>query len=83
MAFSHPFFIMHLPELPTIFVKGDEERKAYFTIQAKELLAAGWKIKGTEEVVEEKVEEKPAPKPKARRVTKKPVEISEPEVAEE
>ena len=44
---------MHLPELPTIFVKGDEERKAYFTIQAKELLAAGWKVKGTEEVIEE------------------------------
>jgi len=78
---------MHLPELPTIFVKGDEERKAYFTIQAKELIAAGWKIKGTEEAVEEKVEEKvekkPAPKPKARRVTKKPVEISKPEVTEE
>ncbi len=74
---------MHLPELPTIFVKGDEERKAYFTIQAKELLDAGWKIKGSEEVVEEKVEEKPAPKPKARRVAKKSVEASEPEVAEE
>ena len=74
---------MHLPELPTIFVKGDEERKAYFTIQAKELLAAGWKIKGTEEVVEEKVEEKPAPKPRARRTTKKPVEAPAPEVTEE
>ena len=74
---------MHLPELPTIFVKGDEERKAYFTIQAKELLAAVWKVKGTEEVVEEKVEEKPAPKPKARRVAKKPVETSEPEATEE
>ena len=74
---------MHLPELPTIFVKGDEERKAYFTIQAKELLAAGWKIKGDEEPVEEKVEEKPAPKTKARRVAKKPVETSEPEVTEE
>ena len=70
---------MHLPELPTIFVKGDEERKAYFTIQAKELLAAGWVIKGTEEVVEEE----PAPKPKARRAAKKPVETSEPEVTEE
>ena len=58
---------MHLPELLTIFVKGDEERKAYFTIQAKELLVAGWKIKGAEEPVEEKVEEKPASKPKARR----------------
>jgi len=44
---------MHLPELPTIFVKGGEERKAYFTIQARELMAAGWVEKG-------KV--KPAPK---------------------
>ena len=78
---------MHLPELPTIFVKGDEERKAYFTIQAKELLAAGWKIKGTEKAVEEKVEEKAeektAPKPKARRAAKKPVAKSEPEATEE
>ena len=74
---------MHLPELPTIFVKGDEERKAYFTIQAKELMAAGWKIKGAEEVVEEKAEEKPAPKTKTRRAAKKPVETSEPEAAEE
>ena len=74
---------MHLPELPTIFVKGDEERKAYFTIQAKELLAAGWKINGAEEVVEEKAEEKPAPKAKTRRAAKKTVETSEPEVAEE
>jgi hypothetical protein len=43
-----PFFIMHLPKLPTIFVKGGEERKAFFTIQAKELLAAGW-VEKTEE----------------------------------
>ncbi len=83
MAFGHPFFIMHLPELPTIFVKGGEERKAYFTIQAKELLEAGWVIKGTEEVVEEKAAEEPAPKTKTRRAAKKPVETSEPEVAEE
>lgn len=40
---------MHLPELPTIFVKNGEERKAYFTVQAKELVEAGWVQKGTEE----------------------------------
>lgn len=40
---------MHLPELPTIFVKGGEERKVYFTVQARELIALGWKEKGTEE----------------------------------
>ena len=33
---------MHLPQLPTVFVKDGEERKAYHTIEAKELLAAGW-----------------------------------------
>ena len=47
---------MHLPQLPTIFVKGDEERKAFFTIQAKELLAAGWVVKGTEAPAPKKVE---------------------------
>lgn len=79
-----PFFIMHLPKLPTIFVKGGEERKAFFTIQAKELLAAGWVEKTEEEpkpVTEEQPakevaaespaeEEKPrrAPRPSAKRV---------------
>jgi len=37
---------MHLPELPTVFVKGGEERKAYHTVEAKELVAAGWVEKG-------------------------------------
>lgn len=40
---------MHLPKLPTIFVKGGEERKAFFTVQARELIATGWVEKGTEE----------------------------------
>lgn len=72
---------MHLSKLPTIFVKGGEERKAFFTIQAKELIAAGWVEKGTEEkvaepIVEAKEEPKAEEKPKARRVTKKKVEES-------
>ena len=72
---------MHLSKLPTIFVKGGEERKAFFTIQAKELIAAGWVEKGTEEkvaepIVQAKEEPKAEEKPKARRVTKKKVEES-------
>jgi hypothetical protein len=44
-----PFFIaMHLPKLPTIFVKDGIERKAYFTVEARELKAAGWVEKGEE-----------------------------------
>jgi hypothetical protein len=79
---------MHLSKLPTIFVKGGEERKAFFTIQAKELIAAGWVEKVTEEKVAEPIveakkepkavveEPKVEAKPKARRVTKKKVEES-------
>lgn len=55
-----PFFIMHLPKLPTIFVKGGEERKAYFTIQARELMAAGWVEKGTEKPKAEPKKVEPA-----------------------
>ena len=54
---------MHLPKLPTIFVKGGEERQAFFTIQAKELLDAGWVEKGEEKPEPKKVE---APKPEVK-----------------
>ena len=64
-----PFFIMHLPKLPTVFVKGGEERKAFFTVQARELIAAGWVEKGTEApkpvVKEEPKVETPAEEPDA------------------
>lgn len=33
---------MHLDRLPTLFVKDGEERKVYFTIQARELSEDGW-----------------------------------------
>lgn len=46
MAFVTLFSIMHLPQLPTIFVKDGEERKVYHTVEAKELVAAGWAEKG-------------------------------------
>ena len=47
----------HLKKLPTYFVKGDERRAAYYTIQARELRAAGF--------VEEGEKAAPAPAPKA------------------
>lgn len=61
---------MHLPELPTIFVKGGEERKVYFTVQARELLALGWTEKGEEKPV--KVEPLKAVEPKAEPVKAEP-----------
>jgi hypothetical protein len=46
----------HLEKLPTWFVKGDQRRAAYYTINARELLANGW--------VEEGAKAAPAPAPK-------------------
>lgn len=46
----------HLAKLPTYFVKGDDRRAAYYTIQARELLEAGY--------IEEGEKAKPAPAPK-------------------
>lgn len=36
------FFMAHLKKLPTYFVRGDKRRAAYYTIQARELRAAGY-----------------------------------------
>lgn len=52
---------MHLPKLPTIFVKDGEERKAFFTVEARELVAEGWVEKG---------ESKPAAKTSTRTTAK-------------
>ena len=46
----------HLDKLPTWFVKGDERKAAYYTIQARELRAKGY--------VEEGEKAAPAPQPK-------------------
>lgn len=46
----------HLDKLPTWFVKGDERRAAYYTIQARELREIGY--------VEEGKKAAPAPRPK-------------------
>jgi hypothetical protein len=46
----------HLEKLPTYFVRGDERRAAYYTIQARELLEDGWHEEGgDDEVVAAKV----------------------------
>ena len=38
----------HLKKLPTYFVKGDERRAAYYTIDARELMARGFTEEGAE-----------------------------------
>lgn len=54
---------MHLPELPTIFVKNGEERKVFFTVQARELAEMGWVEKGKEKPAPKKATKKAAPAP--------------------
>jgi hypothetical protein len=38
----------HLEKMPTYFVKGEERRAAYYTVQARELLAKGFVEEGAE-----------------------------------
>ena len=38
----------HLKKMPTYFVKGDERRAAYYTIDARELIEAGFVEEGAE-----------------------------------
>ena len=49
----------HLKKLPTYFVKGDERRAAYYTIQARELRAAGFIEEGAKAEVRKPVEKQP------------------------
>lgn len=52
----------HLKKLPTYFVKGDERRAAYYTIEARELVAAGFVEEGaTADKPIEAHEPKPVP----------------------
>ena len=39
---------MHLKKLPTYYVKGDDRRAAFYTIQARELIADGYVEEGVE-----------------------------------
>ena len=49
----------HLEKLPTYFVKGDERRAAYYSVTARELLAAGFTPEDGEVVIREPIKEQP------------------------
>jgi hypothetical protein len=72
---------MHLKKLPTFFVKGDQRRAVYHTVQARELEAAGWKIESKDRTTEPSNPAPvaaPAPAP-----VQEPVEALGPVVVEE
>ena len=50
---------MHLRKLPTWFVKGDDRRAAYYTIQARELHQAGFVEEGEKAVARKPIEKQP------------------------
>ena len=50
---------MHLRKLPTWFIKGDQRRAAYYTIQARELRAAGFVEEGEKAVAKKFIEKQP------------------------
>jgi len=68
---------MHLPNLPTIFVKDGIERKVYHTVEARELSATGWVERGQEKVAPKKAakpaEESSEEKPKAEKAKVTPI----------
>lgn len=49
----------HLDKLPTWFVKGDERRAAYWTVQARELRAQGFIEEGKKAQVRKPIERQP------------------------
>lgn len=49
----------HLEKLPTYFVKGDERRAAYYTIQARELRERGYVEEGERAVAAKPIERQP------------------------
>lgn len=50
---------MHLRKLPTYFVKGSSRRAAYYTIQARELKAAGYVEEGVKAEARPPIEKQP------------------------
>ena len=50
---------MHLRKLPTYFIKGELRRAAYYTIQARELLAAGYVEEGAKAESRKPIEKQP------------------------
>jgi len=49
----------HLKKLPTYFVKGEERRAAYYTVQVRELRKAGWVEEGEKAVAKKPIERQP------------------------
>lgn len=49
----------HLKKLPTWFVRGDERRSAFFTVEARELLEAGWVEEGAKAEKRKPIEKQP------------------------
>ena len=49
----------HLNKRPTFFVKGDKRRTAYYTIQARELLEAGYVEEGDKAIAAKPIERLP------------------------
>jgi hypothetical protein len=50
---------VHLRKLPTWFIKGDQRRAAYYTIQARELRAIGFVEEGEKAVAKKSIEKQP------------------------
>ena len=51
--------LVHLKTLPTWFVKGADRRAAYYTIQARELRAAGYVEEGEKAEIRTPIEKQP------------------------
>lgn len=49
----------HLKKLPTWFVKGDERRAAYYTVQARELRLQGFTEEGEKAAIAKPIERQP------------------------
>lgn len=45
-----PFFIMHLNKRPTWFVKNGIRKPVYYTVDARQLVQAGWTPEGDQQV---------------------------------
>lgn len=59
---------MHLKKRPTWFVKGDDRRKAFYTVQARELMERGYVEEGADI---------PAPEGKPNKTPEIPVVVGE------
>ena len=70
----------HLKKMPTYFVKGDKRRAAYYTIQARELMAKGYVEEGAESTKKIEVHE---PRPVPETLVEVGVDAFEPEAVKD